>query len=241
MTRDKAEIQLSEIVFFKHLSLNVLEAIRQIATLCRLKTGEILISQGSSSQAFFIVQEGAMRLVRYMPDGKAFNLKMYGKGDMFGLLSISGEFYHHASVEAVNETDVIAIPASDARVLMATYPEFAITLVDWLVGHVHETHERIRSLAVERTERRLARALLHFHAKFGVIENGRNVITVELSQKDIAEFTATTFESVNRILRSWKKADYVDYNRTAIVILDPEKLQRIAYEGEADDIYLDRR
>ena len=60
-----------------------------------------------------------------------------------------------AAVEAIGDTEIIALRGCLLREVMQAHPSVGLLVMDWLVNHVHEAHERIQSLAVERTERRI--------------------------------------------------------------------------------------
>ncbi len=125
----------------------------------------------------------------------------------------------------------------DTRRVMLDYPELALLVIDSLTAHVQHAHSRIRSLAVEKTERRLARSLLHFYEKFGHRSpDGLHQIDVGLSQQDIAEFTGTTQETVNRLLRTWEKQQIIRRSRLQIVILNLEVLQELAADPKQVDM-----
>lgn len=227
MTRNKFEIDFTNLAVLASLPSHVLEALKSIATLYALQAGEPLFQQGDFSHAFYIVQEGGVRLVEHTDNGQDVNLKVYGPGDLFGLLAISGAYPHPARIEAAIDSLIIGISGQQARQLILEHPELGVLFIDLLVDHVHHAHERIRHMAAERTEQRLARAILHFSDKFGVeLDGGPSEIA--LSQQDIAEFTGTTLETVNRLLRRWSKAGLIALQRRQINILDRSALQALA-------------
>lgn len=216
------------------LSQAALEALASSAKMYNLRTGEVLVRQGSEARSFYVLLSGGVRLVEYTDEGKAVSLKVYGAEDFFGLLALSGVFQHYANIEALDETCLLAFPAAQVRELMYDYPELALLVIDLLTAHVQQSHQRIRELAVERTERRLARAILHFYEKFGSIETEGLRINLSLSQKDIADFTGATLETVNRILRKWEGDELIQIARKQIIIVNAKELQNIA---NATDMY----
>lgn len=228
MTRDKFKLRDLNIELFRDLKLSMLQKWEEIAVVYQLEAGENLYTQGEFASSFYIILEGGVRLVEYTPEGKAVTVKMYGENDFFGLLALSYEHKHAATVEAVDISRIIAFRAIEARQLLIQDGTVAVRLIDCLTHHVHHAHDRIRHLAAEKTEKRLARALLHFHRKFGSLVDGRYVINADLSQRDISEFTGTTIETVNRYLRQWEKEGWIELSYKHIDILDPNQLESIA-------------
>lgn len=218
-------VNLNELIVFQHLEPHVIEALAKVAQTLHLSQGETLYEQGDQAAAFFIVQAGGVRLVEHTEAGRDVNLKIYGPGDVFGLLAISDRYAHTSAVYAVEESTIICIQAQQARDLMLVYPRLALTVVDWLTHHIQHAHSRIWQMAAEKVERRLARALLHFNDKFGC--EGRLGVT----QQDLAEFTGTTIESVNRTLRNWEDRGLIERSRKQIEIRDRDALSRLTTGG----------
>jgi len=235
MTNGQA-INLEELDLFQGLSALTLGALRACAYERILRPGEALYQQGDQATAFYVVEEGGIRLVEQTYEGKSVNIKIYGPGDIFGLLSISGKHIHDAAAITPDHSKILCFNGQDVRQLMHIHPEFAVRVIDCLVDHVHHAHSRIRQLAVERVEKRLAQALLRFHAKFGHEAEGTYRIDANITQKDFAEFTGTTLESVNRVFRKWSDAGYLEVQRRQIDILRPDQLHEIAQQPMENDM-----
>lgn len=219
---------ITDLPFFQDLSPSSQMAIQSIARTYTLKNNEPLFTQGDIARSFYVVIKGGIRLLEHTSEGKAVNLKIYGSGDLFGMLAISGEFRQHASAISTQNTIVLGFEGEAMRRIMLQHADIALKFIDALVDHVHHAHSRIRQMAVEKTERRLARALLHFCEKFGQPQEEQ--LSANFTQQDIAEFTGTTVETVNRTFRTWEQLNYIERYRGRVVIRQREGLQRIADE-----------
>jgi CRP/FNR family transcriptional regulator len=225
------QICIALIPIFQSLDSAAQQALTSIARLYTLQPNERLFNRGDRAHCLYVVQRGGVRLVKYTDSGKAVSLKVHGMGDLFGLLAISGEYEHRAAVDAIDHTEIIALRGSLLREVIREHPSVGLLIMDWLANHVHEAHERIQSLAAERTERRIAQTLLHFYRKFGHMQGDECQIDVALSQQDVAEFTGTTPETVNRYLKQWEQANLVRLSRQHIDILDYDGLREIASQN----------
>lgn len=225
---------INDLPLYKNLSHEAREALHRLAKTYRLPAGSLLLRQGTITNTFYSVLVGGMRLVERTDEGKQVNLKVYGPGDVFGLLSLAGDFTHRADVVAVGYSEVLAFDALQTRELSHQYPEIALKIVDLLVLHIEHAHTRIRTLAAEKVERRLARSLLHFCQKFGSPGTNGTLQAANITQQDLAEFTGTTVESVNRHLRKWEQHGIITRRRMQITILDPAQLHDLA-NGSSDD------
>lgn len=228
MPRNLVTLETLQIGLFADMPANELQQWATIATLHHLDIGDCLYRQGERANAFYIILAGGVRLMEFTPTGKVVTIKVYSAGDIFGLLALSQVHIQAATVEVVSPARVLAFRAEEARLLLQQNGVVAARLLAHVVEHVHHAHDRIRHLAAEKTEQRLARAVLHFHKKFGIIHEDIHVIEAEISQKDISEFTGTTIETVNRYLRDWEKRGWIRLAWKHIDILDPTALEAIA-------------
>jgi CRP/FNR family transcriptional regulator len=223
-----AEINLYQINALAHLDAPVLQALTAISRVYYLKPGEVLLRQCDIIRSFYIIQQGGVRLVEYLPDGQSVCLKMHGAGEILGLLAVSGGYPHSTQIEAIHDSVIIAVDGQDARQLMLEYPPFALTVIDLLTTHVHYAHERVRQMAAKRVDCRLAHALLQLCQKFGKDDGAKISIEVPLSQRDLAEFTSATVETINRTLTQWEKQGIVLNSHKHIDVLDEAALLAIA-------------
>lgn len=227
MKRALTGVDLTPFSAFANVEAEAVRALERAAVVYTLKHREMLYRQGDIAHSLYFVQSGGLKLVEHTADGKQVTLKIFGAGDMFGLLAISGAFPQTSSAEAVDEAVVIGIGSPDIREVIRLYPLFGLRVIDLLVAHVHHAHGRIRTMMVERVEQRLARALLHYCDKFGLEKDGVISIDVTLSQQDLAQFCGTTVETINRTLKAWQEQGSLKLSRQHIDIIDRLTLQNI--------------
>ena len=226
------QLSLADIPAFAHLNAAVIAALESISIRYPLRAGEVLYHVGTEARAFYVVLAGGLRLLEYTPGGTRVSLKLYGPGELFGLLAISGPYAHPSEVQALCASQVLAINGSDTRHLMERFPALSLTVLDLLVTHIHRAHARVWQMGAERVEIRLARALIQLVEKFGQPDGDAITIAAPISQRDLAEFTATTVESVNRTLRTWKEAGILTWTRQNLDINDLAALHDLL-EAEA--------
>lgn len=228
MTTPAAIPDLSTIPALSHLPACTLAAMSRIARINTFRPGEVLVYQDSPMHSFFIVLRGAVRLAEYGSTGQTVALKIYGPGDIFGLLAVSGSHTHNAQVESIHETLVATLNGADTRQLILEHPQLGLTIIDLLTSHVHHAHYRIRDMAAKRVEQRLARALLHLAEKFGQQQGAITSINLPLSQRDLADYVSTTVETINRTLTAWERQEIVRCSHKHVDVLDQASLAAIA-------------
>ncbi|MCU0480330.1 MAG: Crp/Fnr family transcriptional regulator [Anaerolineae bacterium] len=219
---------LSKLPLFAGLPPRALEAIESAGRILSLSANHTLYYKGDLANSFYVVLKGGIRLVDYTAEGRTIHIKLYGAGDVLGLLAISGAYPYPHAAEAIEATQIFAIRGEDIRYLAITYPEIGLAVIDGLVAHIHEAHHRIAKQFAERVEQRLATALLHYAQKFGTkIDDGVS-LDIAISQQSLADFVGTTLESVNRTLSQWGKNGWVRVSRGHIDLLNLEILSKIS-------------
>lgn len=217
---------------FSGLQPETLDALARQARLYTLKDRQVLYHQGDTADAFYIVLSGGARLVEHMDSGDHAGLKVYGPGEAFGLLAISGSFPHPSEVSAMGEARIAAINGADARAIMHRHPDFGVAIVDMLVAHIHHAHTRLSSMMADRADRKLARALLVYARKFGTDDDhGRTLISVPVLQADLARFVAISPETVSRLLKQFNERGLLA-GRSPLCICDHDSLRSLAGEGD---------
>ena len=87
----------------------------------------------------------------------------------------------------------------------------------------------ICSLAVDRAEQRIARALLSLAANSGQFSDDGVTIEMPLTRQDVADMTGTTVETAIRTMSKFRQQGLIRAQRRRVVLADLERLQSIAY------------
>ncbi|GAB4329792.1 MAG: Crp/Fnr family transcriptional regulator [Phototrophicales bacterium] len=215
---------------FPDLDDYILHELEKIAHVRILAPQEVLYHYGEVARSFYVVLNGAVRLVQYNNNGsKIVTLKIYGHHDIFGLLAISGAYRHPNEVNAICRSTIAAFDGKETRHLMMQHPKLALYIMDLLVNHVHHAYDRLNQMAAQQVSQRLAHALLQLTDKFGNVEEGYISIDLPISQQEIAEFVGASVETINRVLSQWEKQGVLKRSRQHIDILDFAALNNLRH------------
>jgi CRP/FNR family transcriptional regulator, cyclic AMP receptor protein len=222
-------------------SQGVVELLRRVPLFSELSTGELdrvaqvgiprsfpretrIFHEGDPGDACYIVREGSARVTREHPDGRAITLATLGPGAIFGELAMLDGERRSASVEATENTELVALPASDVRKLIREHPEMAEKLVVALTRRLREANERISRQSFQTVPSRVAGVLNQLLADEAVTPMVRDGVTIRLRQADLAQLAGTSRESVSRFLATLERAGVVRVGRGTVTVLAPERL-----------------
>ncbi len=216
---------LRRVPLFSELSPEELDRISRVAVPRSFPKGVRVFHEGDRSDACYIVRSGDLRVTREHPDGRAIALATLGSGDIFGELAMLDGEARSASVEALSDCELLALPASDVRALLRGSAEITVKLVTALTRRLRESNERIARQSFQTVPSRVAGVLSQLIAEESSPFEGRNGITIRMTQADLAQLAGTSRESVSRFLAVLERAGVVRVGRGRVTVLEPRRLR----------------
>src|SRR3546814_1448884 len=94
-----------------------------------------------------------------------------------------------------------------------------------------EAQERLRELATQSADRRIARTLLRLLDQAGRRTGDGVRIEFPLWRKDIADIAGTTPHTVSRIVAGWERRGLLSSRNRHLCIASPDEIRRFAEHG----------
>lgn len=222
--RESTVALLQRVPLFSELSGEDLEEISRVAVPRSYPKGVRVFHEGDHSDACYIVRSGDLRVTREHTDGRAIALATLGPGDIFGELAMLDGEARSASVEALTECQLLALPAADVRRLLRGSSEITVKLVFALTRRLREANERIARQSFQTVPSRVAGVLSQLTAEEAPLQ-GREGVTIRMTQADLAQLAGTSRESVSRFLAVLERAGVVHVGRGRVTVLEPRRLR----------------
>jgi CRP/FNR family transcriptional regulator, nitrogen oxide reductase regulator len=197
--------------------------IHELAALTReqhFSAGETIFWEGDAPNWFFIIAEGRIKVTKMTSSAKEIILSFFGPGEMFGEVAVFENRPYPATTQTISEARLIGIRRADLINFLLKHPEISLKIISILSGRLRESQNRLRDLAGERVEQRLARMLLMLAAKLG--DN------LPFTRQELSDMAGTTTETTIRILSQWKDRGIIRSVRGHIIIVDETKLKLLA-------------
>lgn len=215
---------------FRGVPLEVLRELHAASFRRKFPAGETVFQQEDAVTTFYVVVVGRLRVTQTTLDGQQIIIRYLGPGDVVGYAALTGAIAHPGAVTAVDDSHLIGMPAALLREAMSRHSRIAMNAVALLGERYHDLQVRLRELATEKVERRIAHTLLRLSQQAGR-RTARGVeIAFPLSRQDLAEMTGTTLHTVSRTLSGWETRGLVDSGRRRVVIADSKALAEVAEE-----------
>ena len=207
---------------FSSLNDEEVNELAELATERNFMSNEFVFWEGDSPVWFYIIAEGQVKVLKHASTGKEFIIAFFNPGEMFGEVAVFENKPYPASAQAITKTRVVAIKREDFLTFLSNRPQIALRIINILGERLRDAQSRLRDLAGERVEQRIASILLMLSSKLGN--------SLPFTRQEIADMAGTTTETAIRVMSQLKDRGIIRSTRGKIVITDENKL-RLLSEG----------
>lgn len=219
---------LDSLALFKGLREEEQREALRFARRQQIGAGVFLYHQGDEAEVLYVLAQGQVKLSQVTPEGQQVILRIASSGDTFGMIAaISGSTYP-TSAETVEDSEILVWDQDSIRRLMLAYPQIALNALGILTDRIQEFQDKMRELATERVERRIARSLLRLAKQTGQKTPEGVRIGLPITREELAQMTGTTLYTVSRTLSKWEEMGLISSGRQEITIRFPHGLVAIA-------------
>lgn len=188
-------------------------------------SGSDLISQGEAGDGLFVILEGSVKMYRRLSGGGEVILAIAGPGEVVGEMP-PGERVHATGVATLEDARVLSLDGEAFRQLLGEIPALPAALVELLSERLRSADSRIEALAGQDVEGRVACVLLELARQHGVPKpGGGTLITIPLTQADVAAMTGASRVRVNQVIAKFRRHGWVTLDgRRRTSVQDPVAL-----------------
>lgn len=168
--------------------------------------------EGDPIDGIYLIRAGMVKLLSYLPNGRARIVRLYSRGQYLGLEVLLGQEYEHSAV-AIGDVEVDVIPVQTLRYLFEQNPGLLNRFHYQLHSDLMNADKWISEFSTGGIKPRVAR-LLRFLSE---VEQEQPDDSVELlTVQEMAEILGVTQESVSRILAAFKRSDILHKHKDPV-------------------------
>jgi CRP/FNR family transcriptional regulator len=220
---------LAQVPAFEQLGETELSEVAAVAVPRSFAPGEAVFREGDASSTCYVVRAGHARAIREHADGRQITLATFGPGDIFGELAMFDDERRSATVESIDDLDVLAILGGDMRRLMHEHAEIAVKLAVSLVRRLRAANERLASQSFQTVQSRVAAVLGQLVEQSRAEGAGARDVEITATQADLAKLAGSSRESASRFLAVLERAGVITQGRGRLTVHDPDALQGYVY------------
>lgn len=223
-------------LFGSHRSAE-LEAVMRYAVPVTLAAHEVLYREGDDVRCVHVVVSGVVKLLSYLPNGRARIVRLHARGSVLGLIGLQERAYEHTAV-CVEDLRAYRIPVHLLAGLREREPQLYVELLSHWHQYLGEADTWIVEFSTGSIRARVARLIQYLSALQGVTDAGGGTdergVTL-LTSEEMAEVLGVTPESVSRVVAELKRRKVLEPAGDD----DPARRLQIGRPGELDAETLD--
>jgi CRP-like cAMP-binding protein len=140
LSNEQKQTWLASVPLFAGISADSMSHLADVAGEQKFAAGQFIVRQGQVGSGLYVVVDGAVNVIR----GAGDVLTTLNAGDFFGELSVIDQQPRNASVQAAEETTVLAVASWDLLSLLEQDPALALNLIKGLAARVRATGDQHR-------------------------------------------------------------------------------------------------
>jgi CRP-like cAMP-binding protein len=225
-------LSLDELGIFRDVAPEVMKQVIRGAQRRTLQKGEFLFNVGDPSDALYVVASGRIRIWTVSASGVEVTLNVHTAGAIFGEIGMLDRSVRTAGASAMAPTEVISISRKTFFGALDQDSQLARNVIGLLCQRLRWTTARVEDAILRPAPQRLARILGHLVQDHSRRTPRGREITVKMTQGELAQWTAMSRESLNKLLNRWIDDGVVVQEKGVLTICKPELLEELAESGE---------
>lgn len=192
-----------------------------------LHEDEYLFHEGDAARYFYIVQTGQIFITKYATSGRVLSLRLATNGSIIGELPLFEEkpvYIFNAVAQSAAKVYAIEFPVLQGY--LEHHSKLAITLLKILGAHMRKQHSKFRDLMLYGKKGALYSTLIRLANSYGKEVEDGILISVPLTNQELANYSATARESLNRMLSDLRRQGIIEYRSHLILIKDINYLKQ---------------
>jgi CRP/FNR family transcriptional regulator len=220
---------LSDVPVFAELGRDDLRHVAELTVSRAFPAGTTVFREGDDSDTCYVVRSGHARALREHMDGRQITLATFGPGDIFGELALFDDERRSATIEAIDDLEVLGILGRDMRRLMERHGQIAVKLATALGRRLRAANERLARQSFQTVQSRVAAVLSQLVEQAQAEGAGVRDVPITATQADLAKLAGSSRESASRFLAVLERAHVISQGRGRLTIHDPAALQGYVY------------
>ena len=172
-----------------------------------VKKGAFLFHEGDKAEFFYIVREGRLSIKKFEQSGHTFALRLVTTNNVIGEAPLfeEGERTYVFNAIAREDSLVYCIRYDILESVLQENAELALAMMKVLTLNMRRQQAKYRDLITYGKKGAFYSTLLRLANSYGIKRKDGIFIDIALTNQELAEFAATSRESLNRMLSELRK------------------------------------
>jgi len=219
---------IAALEIFEGISASALHDVLGAVRVRALPRGKKVFDQGEPMERAHALLAGAVRISQAGSDGEQVVIRFIGPGEIFGAVALYTDRHYPADAVAMADSVEASWSPADLFALVEKHPRIGVNMIGVVGRRLAELQDRVRELATQRVERRIAHTILRLLRQFGRHTSDGTALSLPLRRKDIADISGTRLHSVSRVLAEWERAGTLYSHNQTLTVRSIRDIETIA-------------
>jgi CRP-like cAMP-binding protein len=163
------------------------------------EAGEMIFSEFEPGEAFYLIQEGRVELVKVIGDVEK-TLAILQPNEMFGEMAILENSPRSATAIALDKVLVLEFNRQNFEILISGNPQIALKLLKTFAERLYDAKRKFMILTLEEPQARIADVFLMLNENQTDIDETTDVRVFQATVEDIAHGAAMSVNEAREII-----------------------------------------
>ncbi|HBO84994.1 MAG: hypothetical protein A2073_03475 [Deltaproteobacteria bacterium GWC2_42_11] len=215
---------------FSDLSDEQLGRFKDIIVTHHHKKKDVIFWEGDECDGFHVVKSGRVKIIRTSRTGKEQIIKIAQPGEIIGMEAFYGEKRYANTAVTMDDCELCLIEKKAFFKILEEHPAISRKIIIALSKELKTAYDKIGDMGLKTAKEKMAHLLCTLAKDYGVQQDGKIKLNLNLSRLDIAELLGITQETSIRLLKTFKEAGIIDIKRKEIII---KSIQMLEAAGES--------
>src|SRR5437016_9305721 len=151
--------ELAQVPIFRRAGVGELEQLGSVAKRETFKPNTVVFFQEDRADKLYVILSGGAKVYQQAEDGKQKIIGILGQADIFGERTLLDGRERSATVETIDQTEMLSIAHRDFHALATKNPEILWRVMEVLCERIRGLNEETLNLAFEELPYRIVQAL----------------------------------------------------------------------------------
>jgi CRP-like cAMP-binding protein len=218
---------LQKVPFFAGRSQSEMAVLARRLVLRRFGASQVIFHYGDPAGLLYIITSGKIKISHSSADGQEAVLAILGEGDFFGELALLDDSPRSATAETIEPTETLTLHRDEFLDYIDSNPAFSRHVLHILAKRIRHLNKQVSDIFFLDLPARLARTILLLSDQHGEPVADGVLITISLTQTDLAEMTGATRVSINKALGRFRRAGWVRVEGRHLTVIDRPALEHL--------------
>lgn len=209
------------------LSEKFVQLFEEENTVKLFRKGDYLFQEATEAKELFLLLSGKVQISKVVPDGRELSLRICGKDDIIVEFSLfNGNTQYSYNAKALENGEALVMTKKRLEEAISSDPKLMMSWLQYTQLDNRKMQSKLRDLILHGKKGGVYSTLIRLSNTFGEQTEEGILITVTLTNQEIANLCGTSREVVNRMFSDLRKKNILSIKKSQLIIHDIQYLKK---------------